>query len=143
MNKSLRIENFLVLVLWITWIETEHICDKDFAVLHNKMSAVASFLTPFIPCPCEPSIPLDVWLKMFENYLIVVNASGDDWPVVRKQALFLHCLGTGGQRLFYTLPNQGETMEDAIKTLKLHFIPRRNIVAERHVFRSMLLLFVS
>ncbi len=72
---------------------------------------------------------------MFENYLLVVNASGDDWPVARKQALFLHCLGTEGQRQFYTLLNQGETMEDAIETLKLHFIPRCNVVAERHAFR--------
>ncbi len=73
------------------------------------MAAVASFPTPFLPCPGELSIPFDVWLKMFRNYLLVVNVSGDEWPATRKRALFLHCLGTEGQRLFYTLPNQGET----------------------------------
>ncbi len=83
------------------------------------MAAVASFPTPFLPCPGEPSIPFDVWLKMFRNSLLVVNASGDEWPAARKRALFLHCLGTEGQRLFYTLPNQGETMEEAIEILQV------------------------
>ncbi len=71
---------------------------------------------------------------MFQNYLLVVGASGDAWPVERKQALLLHCLGTEGQKLFYSLPNQGDSMEDAIATLKAHFSPRRNIVAEHHAF---------
>ncbi len=38
--------------------------------------------------------------------------------------------------MFYTLPNQGDSMEDAIATLKAHFAPRRNIVVERHAFRK-------
>ncbi len=94
------------------------------------------FPTPFLPCPGEPAIPFDTWLRMFKNYLLVVGASGDAWPVERKRALLLHCLGTEGHRLFYTLPNQGDSMEDAIATLKAHFAPRRNIVAERHAFRK-------
>uniref|UniRef100_A0A3P9IMQ9 Retrotransposon gag domain-containing protein n=1 Tax=Oryzias latipes TaxID=8090 RepID=A0A3P9IMQ9_ORYLA len=40
------------------------------------------------------------------------------------------------QRLFYTLPDQGTTMEDAMSALKAHFNPKRNAVAERHVFRK-------
>ncbi len=100
------------------------------------MAAVASFPTPFLPCPGELSIPFDVWLKMFRNYLLFVNASGDEWPAARKRALFLHCLGTEDQRLFYTLPNQGETMEEAIEVLQAYFVPRRNVIAERHAFRK-------
>ncbi|KAI2660383.1 Transposon Ty3-G Gag-Pol polyprotein [Labeo rohita] len=100
------------------------------------MAAVSTFPTPFLPCPGEPAIPFDTWLRMFQNYLLVVGASGDAWPIERKRALLLHCLGTEGQRLFYTLPNQGDSMEDAIVALKAHFAPRRNIVAERHAFRK-------
>lgn len=100
------------------------------------MAAVSTFPTPFLPCPGEPPIPFDMWLRMFRNYLLVVGASGDAWPVERKRALLLHCLGTEGQRLFYSLPNQGDSMEDAIAALTAHFTPRRNIVAERHAFRK-------
>lgn len=72
---------------------------------------------------------------MFKNYL-VVNASGDEWPAETKRALFLHCLGTEGQRLFYTLPNQGETMEEAIEAVEVYFVPRMNVIAEQHAFRK-------
>ncbi len=100
------------------------------------MAAVSTFPTPFLPCPGVPAIPFDMWLWMFNNYLLVVGASGDAWPVECKRARLQHFLGTEGQRLFYTLPNQGDSMEDAIATLKAHFAPRRNIVAERHAFRK-------
>lgn len=100
------------------------------------MAAVSTFPTPFLPYPGEPAIPSDTWLRMFQNYLLVVGASGDEWPVERKRALLLHCLGTKGQRLFYTLPNQSDSMEDAIAALKAHFAPRRNIMAEHHAFRK-------
>ncbi len=74
------------------------------------MASVSTFPMPFLPCPGEPAIPFDTWLRMFQNYLLVVGASGDGWSVECKQALLLHCLGTEGQRLFYTLPNQGDSM---------------------------------
>ncbi|XP_024116738.1 uncharacterized protein LOC112138415, partial [Oryzias melastigma] len=98
--------------------------------------AATSSPPPFLPCPGEPSIPLDTWEKMFRNYLLVLAASGNEWPEERKKALLLHTLGTEGQRLFYTLPEQGTTMEDAMKALKAHFNPKQNAVAERHVFRK-------
>uniref|UniRef100_A0A8C2ARP7 Reverse transcriptase domain-containing protein n=1 Tax=Cyprinus carpio TaxID=7962 RepID=A0A8C2ARP7_CYPCA len=73
---------------------------------------------------------------MFQNYMLVISATGDFWPEARKWALLLHCLGTEGQRLFYTLPNTGENLADAIKALEEHFIPKRNVVVERHAFRK-------
>ena len=94
------------------------------------------FPQPFLPCPGEPPILLDTWEKMFRNYLLVVAATGDKWPEERKKALLLHSLGTEGQRLFYTLPDQGTTMDDALKALKTHFNPKRNAVAEQHAFRK-------
>ncbi len=56
-------------------------------------------------------------------------------PEARKRALLLHCLGSEGQRL-YTLPNSGDRVADAIKTLEEHFIPKINVVVERHTFRD-------
>lgn len=89
------------------------------------MAAVSNefeFPTPFLPLPGEPSISFDVWLNISRNYLLVLNASGDEWTVARKKAIFLHCLGTEGQILVYTLPNQRETMEEAIEVLQAYFV---------------------
>lgn len=55
---------------------------------------------PFMPCPGEPAIAFPTWLKMFENYMLVIDAMGDSWPDARKQTILLHALGTEGQRLF-------------------------------------------
>lgn len=63
-------------------------------------------------------------------------ACRDEWPVAQKRALFLHCLGTEGQRLFYTLSNQGETM-GLLKLLK-HFILRQNVIGEWHALEKKL-----
>ncbi len=57
--------------------------------------------------------------------MLVINATGDSWPEARKRALLLHCLGSEGQRLFYTLPNSSDTLADAIKALEEHLIPKR------------------
>lgn len=100
------------------------------------MEVSTAFSTLFLPCPGELTLPFDTWMKMFNNYLLVVASNPDAWPDARKRALLLHCLGTEGQRLFYTLPNQGETLEAAVDALRAHFSPRRNIVGERHAFRK-------
>lgn len=51
----------------------------------------------------------------------------------------LHCLGTEGQRLFYTLPDQGTTFDEAMAALQKHFVPKVNVVACRHTFRQRVL----
>lgn len=71
---------------------------------------------------------------MFNNYLQVIATNMNGWPDTGKRAPLLHCLGTEG--LFYTLPDQGESMEDAVNALKTYFTPHRNIVAEHHAFRK-------
>ena len=56
----------------------------------------------FLPSPGEPAIPFTSWRRMFENFMLAVNdVTLSD---VRKLALLIHCLGTEGQRLFYTSP---------------------------------------
>ncbi len=80
----------------------------------------------------EEAIPLTTWEKMFRNYLQVINAFGDEWPEARTRALLLHCLGTEGQHIFYTVIGTGDTLDSAIVALQTHFNPKINIVAERH-----------
>uniref|UniRef100_A0AAZ1XLQ6 Uncharacterized protein n=1 Tax=Oreochromis aureus TaxID=47969 RepID=A0AAZ1XLQ6_OREAU len=38
-------------------------------------------------------------------------------------ATLLHCLGTEGQRIFYSLPNTGDTFASAVTALEQHFSP--------------------
>lgn len=90
----------------------------------------------FLPCPGEPAIPFKIWVRMFENYLLVINATGNTWPEARKRALLLHCLGSEGQRIFHTLPESGDDLATAITALGKHFNPAINVVAERHAFRK-------
>ncbi len=91
---------------------------------------------PFLSGSGEPPLPFDTWQKIFQNYMIVIQATGDAWPEARRRAVLLHCLGTEGQRLFYTLPDTGTTFEEAMTALQKHFVPKVNVVACRHTFRQ-------
>ena len=73
---------------------------------------------------------------MFNNYMLVINATGNAWPTTRKRATLLHCLGAEGQRIFYALPDSGTSLEQAVAALNKHFIPKVNVVVERHMFRK-------
>ena len=90
----------------------------------------------FLPCPGQPSIPFDTWMKIFDNYMLVIHAEGDAWPDKRKRATLLHCLGAEGQRLFYSMPDTGDSYASAVTALKKHFTPTVNVVVERHKFRQ-------
>ena len=100
---------------------------------HNKlatrMSASVPSPPPFLPHVGEPPIPFETWRKIFDNYMLVIHARGDAWPDARRRAVLLHCLGPEGQRLFYTLPEQGTTYEDAMTALVKHFVPKVNVLA--------------
>lgn len=100
------------------------------------MSASVPMPACFLPTVGEPAIPFSTWKKIFQNYLLVIGARGDAWPDARLRAVLLHCLGTEGQRLFYTLPNGGTTYDEAMAALDAHFTPRVNVVAARHKFRQ-------
>lgn len=68
----------------------------------------------------------------------MINSRGDAWPDARRRATLLHCLGTEGQRLFYTLPEQGATYDEAMAALVKHFVPKVNVLVCRHAFRQRL-----
>ncbi|CAL9696624.1 unnamed protein product [Knipowitschia caucasica] len=87
----------------------------------------------FLPSPGEPTMPFEMWMRIFNNYLLVINASGNSWPEGRKRATLLHCLGTEEQCLFYTLPETGDTMASAVTALQKHFTPKVNVVVETFI----------
>lgn len=68
--------------------------------------------------------------------MLAIRAEGGDWPDKRKRALLLHCLGTEGRRVFYTLTNAGTTYDSAVTALHAHFNPAINVVMEQHKFRQ-------
>ncbi|ROL48337.1 hypothetical protein DPX16_21823 [Anabarilius grahami] len=78
----------------------------------------------FLPCPGEPIMPFDMWLRMFDNYLLAINAVGSAWPDARKRATLLHCLGVEGQRIFYALP---DTVDDMIRDQLLEHLQSDDI----------------
>lgn len=77
-----------------------------------------------------------MWMRIFKNYLLVINATGNAWPEARRRATLLHCLGAEGQRTFYSLPDTGDTFDSAVAALEKHYTPKVNVVVERHAFRQ-------
>lgn len=104
--------------------------------LVTRIAVSVSLPAPFMPCPGEPTTSFSTWLKMFENYMLVINANGISWPDKRKLSVLLHTLGAKGKRLFYTLPDTDITYNSAVDGLKRHFVPKINVIAERHKFRQ-------
>ncbi|KAL7861715.1 hypothetical protein SRHO_G00131560 [Serrasalmus rhombeus] len=88
----------------------------------------------FLETPGDPSMTFSSWIRMFDNYILALGQ--DDIPDKRKRALLIHCLGTEGQRIFYTLEVENDTYAAALAALKSFFVPKINVVAERNKFRQ-------
>lgn len=88
----------------------------------------------FLDTPGEPTIPFNSWIRMFDNYVTALSA--EDIPEKRKRALLIHCLGTEGQRIFYTLTVADDKYETALTALRAFFVQKVNVVAERNKFRQ-------
>lgn len=92
---------------------------------------------PFMPCPGEPAISFPTWLKMLENYMLVIGATRENWPEERKCAvLLLHAVGTEGQRPFSSLPSTGTVYTSGMEAFKKHFISKINVIVEHHKFHQ-------
>ena len=107
--------------------------------LHNilvmRMAHLA--LTPpaaFLPCLGEPSVTFTSWIRIFENFMLVVN--DDALSDARKRALLIHCLRTEGQRLFYTLPVDEDRYSAAVAALTDFFMPKVNVVFKLYKFHQ-------
>lgn len=70
------------------------------------------------------------------SILLVIGDTGNSWSDVRRRAILLQRLGTGGQRLFYSFLDTETTYDTAMMALVNYFLPKTNVVAERHAFRK-------
>lgn len=130
----------------------------------NEDYIMASIRPPdcFMATPGQPNTPWVLWKQLFDNYLL---ASGNDkFDTDRKKALLLHCLGSEGQRIFYSLSDDAMTESTgssnsnttsstaesssgdsrptldsytlAVRKLQNYFVPAINVVSERYMFRQ-------
>ena len=74
------------------------------------------------------------WIESFNIYAVAVELGKKSDGV--QTATMLHCLGPAVQRIFRTLRGKKESFKEAVEALEGYFAPRRNVVAERHKFRS-------
>lgn len=61
--------------------------------------------------PGEPRIAFKMLRQIFKNYLLVLGATGNPWSDASRRATVSHCLGTEEQRLFYSRPDTGSTLQ--------------------------------
>jgi len=90
----------------------------------------------FMLCLGGPLTPFNMWMRIFNNYLLVINAKENAWPEVCKRATLLYCLGAERQQIFYSLPDTGDTFPSAVTALEKHFTPKVNVVIGWHAFRK-------
>ena len=113
-----------------------------------------SFVTPpqsFLDFPGKPDIPWPRWKLVFLNYMEASGAT--ECRPERKKAIFLHCLGMEGQRIYYALPEPTVTVKktegnaddtdvylDAIQKVEAHFKPVNNVLTSRIKFGNRIQL---
>ncbi|XP_071504351.1 uncharacterized protein [Diadema antillarum] len=88
-----------------------------------------------------PSAPFDIsarashawskWKMAFEYYIAATGVTED----AAKRVFLLHCGGPDVQQLFATL-NGGTSYNSAMSALTGYFVPKKNVVFERHSFRQ-------
>uniref|UniRef100_A0A7M5UIV2 CCHC-type domain-containing protein n=1 Tax=Clytia hemisphaerica TaxID=252671 RepID=A0A7M5UIV2_9CNID len=72
------------------------------------------------------------WKKSFTFFVAAAAVNDDN----RKRSLLLHLMGTASQEIFETLPNQGDTFDQAIAALDAHFSVKKSVPYERSVFHN-------
>ena len=76
----------------------------------------------------------DTWIQCLQNYLLAVNVTND----LRKRANLLHFIGPTSYEDFLTLPNRGQTYDEAKQVLRNFFHPQVNVEFEIANFHSLL-----
>lgn len=72
------------------------------------------------------------WLKSFQYFIIASNINEDQ----RKRALLLHLIEQECQKIFETLPFQGDTYQEAETCLNNYFKVQKNVPYERSIFKN-------
>ena len=93
-------------------------------------------LTPLTAfSPEETSNVAQKWSEWKESFQYFITGSGITLDA-QKKAILLHQAGMEVQRIFRTLTVAGDAYDDAVKALDEHFMPKKNVAYERHVFRQ-------
>lgn len=90
---------------------------KYITKLAIRMAVATSLLpTTFQQCQRDPAMPFETWLKMLQNYLLMIDMEGVKWPDTPKQAVLLHNVGTEVElkRIFITLTETGTTYKHTV-----------------------------
>ena len=91
-------------------------------------------LASLAPFNCTEPSKWDSWKRSFEYY---ITASGiTDEP--RKIAVLLHVGGLELQEVYHSVRDASvkvETLKEALDIFDKQFLPKKNVIYERHVFR--------
>ena len=96
------------------------------------MEGTLGSLAPF---DCTEPSKWSVWKRAFQ-YFLTANQVTDE---KRKVALLLHLGGPELQEVFHAVVPESvkiESLDAAVKVLDGHFLPKRNVTYERHVFHQ-------
>ena len=96
------------------------------------MSIQIPSIAPFDPTEDTTSTAQrwEKWVKSFQYFVIASNINNNE----RKRALLLHLIGPESQEIFDTLPDTGNTFEEALTALEDYFKVKKNVPYERSVF---------
>ena len=96
------------------------------------MSIQIPSIAPFDPTGDATSTAQrwEKWVKSFQYFFISSNINNNE----KKRALLLHLIGPESQEIFDTLPDTGNTFEEALTALEDYFKVKKNVPYERSVF---------
>ena len=92
-------------------------------------------LAPLAPFNCAEPSKWDSWKRSFEYYIQAWDIASES----RQIALLLHVGGLELQEVFHSVVAPGvkiETLKEAYDVFDKQFLPKRNVIYERHVFRK-------
>ena len=102
---------------------------------------MVSVQTPIALIPSKPfEVEGDVknkwkhWEQRFSFYMIA--SESDTKPDNTKKAILLTCVGEEILKIFNTLGKKNVTYDESITALESFFIPKANVMVDRHNFYS-------
>ena len=92
-------------------------------------------LAPLAPFSCAEPSKWDSWKRSFEYYIQASGITSES----RKIAVLLHVGGLELQEVFHSVVDvnvKTETLQQVYDVFDQQFLPNRNVIYERHVFRK-------